>query len=101
MPETMQTSSVLEESRNQLGLSWATQWLLRQMLVMQISKIDMSIVAQLDTIYVFLWLQLEFESFAAGGWVDGRTDGRVPNLNATSGPQLTDEAEFSSVELVS
>ena len=54
------------------------------MLVMQISKLDMYIVGQLDTIFVFLWLQLEFESFAAGGWVDGRTDGRVPKLNATS-----------------
>ena len=27
--------------------------------------------------------------------------GRVPNYNATSGPQLTAEAEFRSVELVS
>ena len=27
--------------------------------------------------------------------------GRVPNYNATSGPQLTAEAEFESVELVS
>ena len=26
--------------------------------------------------------------------------GRVPNFNATSGPQLTAEAEFSSVKLV-
>ena len=45
------------------------------------------------------------QRFAEGGWVDGQTDGqtdgRVPNLNATSGLQLTDEAEFSSVKLVS
>ena len=30
-----------------------------------------------------------------------RVGGRVPNYNATSGPQLTAEAEFESVELVS
>ena len=35
------------------------------------------------------------------GWVDGRTGERVPDSNATSGPQLTAEAEFSSVKLVS
>ena len=30
-----------------------------------------------------------------------RVGGRVPNYNATSGPLLTAEAEFESVELVS
>ena len=30
-----------------------------------------------------------------------RVGGLVPNYNATSGPQLTAEAEFESVELVS
>ena len=35
-------------------------------------------------------------SLRVGGWED-----RVPNYNATSGPQLTAEAEFESVELVS
>ena len=36
-----------------------------------------------------------------GGWTGGWVGGRVPNYNATSGPQLTAEAEFESVELVS
>ena len=30
-----------------------------------------------------------------------RVGGQVPNYNATSGPKLTAEAEFESVELVS
>ena len=40
-------------------------------------------------------------SLRVGGRVVGRVSGRVPNYNATSGPQLTAEAEFESVELVS
>ena len=35
------------------------------------------------------------------GWVGGWVGGRVPDFNATSGPQLTAEADFSSVKLVS
>ena len=40
-------------------------------------------------------------SFKVSLRVGGRVGGRVPNYNATSGPQLTAEAEFESVELVS
>ena len=40
-------------------------------------------------------------SFKVSLRVGGRVGGRVPNYNATSGPQLTAEAEFKSVELVS
>ena len=46
-------------------------------------------------------------SLRVGGWtwvggrMGGRVGGRIPNYNATSGPQLTAEAEFKSVELVS
>ena len=35
-------------------------------------------------------------SLRVGGWED-----RVPNYNATSGPQLTAEAEFESDEFIS
>ena len=50
-----------------------------------------------DNICGFVWLYLKFKSLAAYGWV-GRL---VPDINATSGPQLADEADFSSVKFVS
>ena len=40
-------------------------------------------------------------SFKVSLRVGGRVGGWLPNYNATSGPQLTAEAEFESVELVS
>ena len=40
-------------------------------------------------------------SLRSDGWTGRRVGGRVADYNATSGPQLTAEADISSVRLVS